>query len=129
MTTKPNGTTATVNAALVHRQFAFLPGEICAAGGAFGREFDPDGSTGIPRTRRRGELPASSEEMAATHGTACSASGGNTGRDGAEVSKGHSSHHGVGAAKGRTMRHKEQPEALLTASMNPSGGDAAARAR
>ena len=29
MTAKPNGTPPTVNAALVHRQFAFLPGEIC----------------------------------------------------------------------------------------------------
>ena len=30
MTAKPTGTQPTVNAALVHRQFAFLPGEICA---------------------------------------------------------------------------------------------------
>src|SRR5450759_2524206 len=35
MTAKPSGTQPTVNAALVHRQFAFLPGEICAEGGAF----------------------------------------------------------------------------------------------
>jgi hypothetical protein len=62
MTAKPTGTAATVNAALVHRQFAFLPGEICAAGGALNRELDPDGSTGTPRTRCRGELPAPSDE-------------------------------------------------------------------
>jgi hypothetical protein len=31
MTAKPTGTQPTVNAALVHRQFAFLPGEICTA--------------------------------------------------------------------------------------------------
>ena len=30
MTAKPIGTQPTVNAALVHRQFAFLLGEICA---------------------------------------------------------------------------------------------------
>ena len=30
MTAKPTGTQPTVNAALVHRQFAHLPGEICA---------------------------------------------------------------------------------------------------
>ena len=34
MTAKPTGTQPTVNAALVHRQFAFLPGEICIACGA-----------------------------------------------------------------------------------------------
>ena len=33
MEAKPNGTRPTVNAALVHRQFAFLPGEICCASG------------------------------------------------------------------------------------------------
>ena len=36
MAAKPTGTQPTVNAALVHRQFAFLPGEICAARGARG---------------------------------------------------------------------------------------------
>jgi len=36
MTAKPTGSTPTVNAALVHRQFAFLPGEICTACGASG---------------------------------------------------------------------------------------------
>jgi hypothetical protein len=34
MTTKPTGTQPTVNAALAYRQFASLPGEICAEGGA-----------------------------------------------------------------------------------------------
>ena len=36
MAAKPTGTQPTVNAALVHRQFAFLPGEICIASGARG---------------------------------------------------------------------------------------------
>ncbi|HBF23934.1 MAG TPA: hypothetical protein DDW43_00200 [Nitrosomonas sp.] len=62
MTAKPNGTPATVNAALVHRQFAFLPGEVCADGGQPDRDDDPAGPTGQPRTRSRGELPATSEE-------------------------------------------------------------------
>ena len=34
MTAKPTGMQPTVNAALVHRQFAHLPGEICIACGA-----------------------------------------------------------------------------------------------
>ena len=34
MAAKPTGTVPTVDAALVHRQFAFLPGEICIACGA-----------------------------------------------------------------------------------------------
>ena len=33
MTAKPTGTQPTVNVALVHRQFTFLPGEICLACG------------------------------------------------------------------------------------------------
>ena len=33
MAAKPTGTQPTVNAALVHRQFALLPGEICRASG------------------------------------------------------------------------------------------------
>ena len=42
MTAKPTGTQPTVNAALVHRQFAFLPGEICAASGAPVMTTDPE---------------------------------------------------------------------------------------
>ena len=42
MTAKPTGSTPTVNAAFVHRQFASLPGEICAASGATGRRHYPD---------------------------------------------------------------------------------------
>jgi hypothetical protein len=53
----------------------FMPGEVagqwpgaackvsCAACGALCREQDPDGCAGIPTTRRRGELPAPSEEI------------------------------------------------------------------
>ena len=63
MAAKPTGTQPTVNAALVHRQFAFLPGEICAALAARGDGGLPGmGSPGIPRTWRRGVLPAPSEE-------------------------------------------------------------------
>jgi len=36
MAAKPTGSTPTVNAAFVHRKFAFLPGEICTASGATG---------------------------------------------------------------------------------------------
>jgi hypothetical protein len=42
MTAKPTGSTPTVNAALVHRKFAFLPGEICTACGATGWRRYPD---------------------------------------------------------------------------------------
>ena len=63
MTAKPTGLTPMVNAALVHRQFAFLPGEICVDGGQRDRDDNPAGPTGQPRTRRRSELPAASEEI------------------------------------------------------------------
>ena len=65
MTAKPTGTQPTVNAALVHRQFAFLPGEICAEGGAFDDDRPGSDHTGISRSRRCGELPAACEESAA----------------------------------------------------------------
>jgi len=42
MTAKPTGTQPTVNAALVHRQLASLPGEICIASGAWWVTTDPD---------------------------------------------------------------------------------------
>ena len=65
MTAKPTGTQPTVNAALVHRQFAFLPGEICTEGGAFDDDRPGSDHTGIPRPKRCGELPAACEESAA----------------------------------------------------------------
>ncbi len=58
MAAKPTGSTPTVNAAFVHRKFAFLPGEICTAGGAKGRRHDPDWFHRDTKTQRRSELPA-----------------------------------------------------------------------
>ena len=66
MTAKPTGTQPTVNAALVHRQFAFLPGEICAEGGALDDDRPGSDHTGNPRSRRCGELPAACDESAAS---------------------------------------------------------------
>ena len=66
MTAKPTGTAPTVNAALVHRQFAHLPP------GDLRRERRADGDipgsdhTGLSRSRRCGELPAACDESAAT---------------------------------------------------------------
>ena len=63
MAAKPTGTQPTVNAALVHRQFVFLPGEICAPWrcGADGR----DGWV-VPYPKRpgaRSRSPISSERI------------------------------------------------------------------
>ena len=60
----------------------------------------PDGSTGISRTRRCGELPAACDETAAPPVQAHSAARGNARRDGAEVSKRRSRWPGVGLLKG-----------------------------
>ena len=66
MTAKPTGTQPTVNAALVHRQFAHLPQgdlhrERCAL-----MMTDPDRITpGYLVPRRCGELPAACDELAA----------------------------------------------------------------
>ncbi len=56
--------------------------------------------TGTPRTERRGELPAASDEQAATTIEAHSAARGNARRDGAEVSRRRSRRPGVGPLKG-----------------------------
>ena len=61
---------------------------------------DPDGSTGTSRTWCRGELPAASDESAATTIEAHSATRGNARRDGAEVSRRRSRWPGVGPLKG-----------------------------
>ena len=75
----------------MHRQFAFLTVGDLHRVRCVRMVTDPDGSTGISRTWRRGELPAASDEQAATTIEAHSATDGNAGRDGAEVSSGHSS--------------------------------------
>jgi RNA-directed DNA polymerase len=60
---KPNGTESGVDAALVHRQFTLLPGEICATGGESTNRIRPGvAQPGKPRAERHGELPAVSEE-------------------------------------------------------------------
>ena len=51
MTAKPTGTQPTVNAALVHRQFASLPGEICTACGARRWRQIPDGSHRVTKNQ------------------------------------------------------------------------------
>ena len=56
--------------------------------------------TGSPRTERRGELPAASDEQAATTIDVHSATRGNARRDGAEVSRRRSRRPGVGPPKG-----------------------------
>ena len=67
MTAKPTGTQPTVNAALVHRQFAHLPqGDLHRERCALMVTNPASDHTGIPRSRRRGELPAASDESAAT---------------------------------------------------------------
>ena len=65
MAAKPTGTQPTVNAALVHRQFAFLPGEICIEGGAPRGDISGSDHTGLSRSWRCGELPAACDESAA----------------------------------------------------------------
>lgn len=65
-------------------------------------------------------------KTAASVATPRSAPGGNAGRDGAEVSRGHSRQPGVGLPKGRTTRHEEQTLPASTASPTPTGEDAAA---
>ena len=66
------------------------------------------GSTGIPRPSAVASCPPRVEEIGSNviheHSATCS----NAGRDGAEVSSGHSRYPGVGVLKGQTMRHKEQ---------------------
>ena len=66
MTAKPTGTQPTVNAALVHRQFAHLPPGDLHRGRCAWMVQDPAWDhTGISRSRRCGELPAACDESAA----------------------------------------------------------------
>jgi hypothetical protein len=90
MAAKPTGTQPTVNAALVHRQFAFLPGEICAASGELGLGHYPDGSPEHQEPGAAASCPLRTMKLAAPPTLARSAPGGDAGRDGAEVSRCHS---------------------------------------
>ena len=66
MTAKPTGTQPTVNAALVHRQFAHLPpGDLHRGRCALMVKTGSD-HTGISRSGRCGELPAACDESAAS---------------------------------------------------------------
>jgi len=103
MVTKPIGTLDRVNAAIVHRRFTFLSGEICPACGPYhygsrieaqpervGIAIEPYGGCGRHGSRTEGRC----ESAGITTGPyrdSDSASGGNTWRDGTEVSRGHSS--------------------------------------
>jgi len=128
MTAKPTGTQPTVNAALVHRQFASLTwGDLRRVRCALMVNDPASDHTGIPRSRRRGELPAVSDESAAITVEARSATGGNAGRDGAEVSRRRSRWPGVGPLKGRTTRHKEQTLPTSNASTKPERARCARR--
>ena len=101
MTAKPTGTQPTVNAALVHRQFAFLPGESCTASGACRgckTRTGPHRDTKGPSAAA--SCPPRVEETAATTIEARRATGGNARRDGAEVSRRRSRWPGVGPLKG-----------------------------
>lgn len=71
--------------------------------------------------------PPRVEETAATTIEAGSATGGNAGRDGAEVSRRRSRWPGVGPLKGRTTRHKEQTLPTSNASPKPDRARCARR--
>ena len=71
--------------------------------------------------------PPRVEETAATTIEARSATGGNAGRDGAEVSRRRSRWPGVGPLKGRTTRHKEQTLPTSNASTKPDRARCARR--
>jgi RNA-directed DNA polymerase len=66
---KPNGTTSRVYAALVHRQFAFLPGEICITCGTkekFVRQFPEHGRHRVTNVQAPwGAAPCVSKKEAA----------------------------------------------------------------
>ena len=90
MTAKPTGTQPTVNAALVHRQFAHLPpGDLRRERRACG-DIPGSGHTGSTRSKRCGALPAACDESAATHhrrAARCTATCGVMVQKSAEVSR------------------------------------------
>ena len=91
MTAKPTCTQPTVNAALVHRQFAFLPGEICAP---WQRGTDGRDGRVVPYPKRPGarslcpiSMRANRHRPIRPRSAPCS----DASREAAEVSRGHSS--------------------------------------
>ena len=65
---KSHGTASRVDVALVHRQFTFLPGEICTTGGGQGVSKFPDGMTpGHQRPSAARAAPCMSKKKAAAH--------------------------------------------------------------
>ena len=65
---KSHGTASRVDVALVHRQFTFLPGEICTTGGGQGVSKFPDGMTpGHQRPSAARAATCMSKKKAAAH--------------------------------------------------------------
>ena len=90
MTAKPTGTQPTVDAALVHRQFAFFPGEICAP---WRRGTDGNDGRVVPYPKRPGarslcpiSMRANRHRPIRLRSAPCS----DASREAAEVSRGHS---------------------------------------
>ena len=109
MTTKPFGSVGMVNAALVHRQFATLTWGDLRRKRCTGMTTQPGSvQPGYQEPSAAASCPLRVEETGSNVIHEHSASRSNAGRDGAEVSSGHSRCSGVGALKGQTMRHKEQ---------------------
>ena len=100
MAAKPTGTQPTVNAALVHRQFVSLPGEICAASGACGWRHTRTVQPGHQEPGAAASCPLHAMKRQHPPVQAHSAARGNARRDGAEVSKRRSRWPGVGLLKG-----------------------------
>ncbi len=114
--TKPMGTLDRVNAAIVHRRFTLLSGEICPTCGPYrygsrieaqpervGIAIEPYGGCGRHGSRTEGRGESAGITTGPYRGSD-SAFGGNAWRDGTEVSRGHSSQEaGTGGwVKGRT---------------------------
>ena len=101
MTAKPTGTQPTVNAALVHRQFAHLPpGDLRRERRASDDDRPGTVHPGYQEPGAAASCPPRAKKPAAIVITARSAAGGNAGRDGAEVSRSRSRSPGVGRLKG-----------------------------
>ena len=80
------------------------------------------GSPGIPRTKRRGELPAASDEQAATTIEAHSATCGNARRDDAEVSRRRSRQPRSRAAEGQNNETQGADDDDLERTADPARG-------
>jgi hypothetical protein len=121
MTAKPTGTQPTVNAALVHRQFAFLPGEICLACGAIDASHERPGRA-VPETNQAQGWEAVPVQLRAKRQPNLqswdSAQRGNTLRDRAGVSRGHSRSEGT---EGPNIATTWRSRANLGVPTNPTG--------